>query len=144
VRIGTLTDGTNTWIVVDWEAVKLFSSAATRSFQVWIRIGATEDITYVFGANMGPGDPPTGLNTGAENRDGTSGRNLFNPPAVGSFPVAGSSLRVLTSGPTPGGKVTITYDAFGRNAGVHDILASFTSNVVQGVTTDRETITVTR
>jgi hypothetical protein len=143
VRIGTLTDGVNTWIVVDWEAVKLFSSSATRSFQVWIRIGATEDITYAYGGNMGPGDPPVGLNTGAENRDGTSGRNLFNPPAVGSFPTSNSTLRVLTIGPTPGGSVTITYDAFGRNAGVHDILASYTSSVVQGVTTDRETITVT-
>ena len=144
VRLATLTDGTNTWIVVDWEAVKLFSSAATRSFQVWIRIGATEDITYLFGTNMGPGDPPTGLNTGAENRDGTSGRNLFNPPAVGSFPASGSTLRVLTTGPTPGGKVTITYDAFGRNAGEHDILATLTSSIVQGATTDRETITVTK
>jgi hypothetical protein len=143
VRIGTLTDGVNTWIVVDWEAVKLFSSSATRSFQVWIRTGATEDITYGYGGNMGPGDPPVGLNTGAENRDGTSGRNLFNPPAVGSFPASSSTLRVLTTGPTPGGSVTITYDAFGRNAGVHDVLASYTSSVVQGVTTDRETITVT-
>ena len=40
--------------------------------------------------------------------------------------------------------MTITYDAFGRNAGEHDILASLASSVVQGVTTDRETITVTK
>ena len=52
-------------------------------------------------------------------------------------------LKVNTSGPAAGGKVTITYDAFGRNAGEHDILASLASSVVQGVTTDRETITVT-
>jgi Subtilase family/Fibronectin type-III domain/PA domain len=142
VRIATLTDGVDTWIVVDWDRVPVFSGNALRSFEMWIRIGTTEDITFVYGGNMGPGDPE-GLNTGAENRTGTSGRNLFSPPAPGSFPASNSSLRVVTSGPTPGGKVTITYDAFGRNAGVHDILASFTSSLVQGTTTDRETITVT-
>jgi len=74
---------------------------------------------------------------GAENRDGTSGKNF------GAIPAALSNIRVNTSPPTPGGMVSITYDAFGRNAGVHDILASFTSSVVQGTTTDKETITVT-
>ena len=70
VRIATLTDGTNTWIVVDWENVPVFTGNAQRSFQMWIRVGATEDITFAFGANMGPGDVGVGLNTGAENRDG--------------------------------------------------------------------------
>jgi subtilisin family serine protease len=135
VRIGTLTDGTNTWIVVDWQNVPVFTGNAQRSFQMWIRIGATEDITYAYGSNIGPGDP-AGLNSGAENRDGTSGKNRI--------PASNETVRVITSPPTPGGKVTITYDAFGRNAGVHDILASYTSNLIQGVTTDKETITVTK
>ena len=141
VRIALLTAGPNAWIVVDWQNVPVFTGNAQRSFQMWIRIGATEDITFAYGANMGAGDPE-GLNTGAENRTGTSGRNLFTPPAPASFPASGSTLRVLTSGPTPGGAVTITYDAFGRNAGVHDTIATLTSNIVQGATTDRETITV--
>jgi YD repeat-containing protein len=147
VRIATLTDGTDTWIVVDWENVPLFASAAAvRSFQIWIGISTDanpgEDITYAFGDNMGPGDPGVGgVGTGAENRTGTSGKNLG---PLTSFPADDSTLRVLTSGPTPGGKVTITYDALGRRVGEHDLLASFSSNVVQGVTTEVVTITVTR
>ncbi len=141
-RVGTLTDGVDTWIVADW-VVSLFGAPAQlRTFQIWIRIGATEDITFTYGPSMGAGTTD-GLNIGAENRDGTSGKNLFTPPSQGSFPAANSDLRVITSPPTPGGKVTITYDAFGRNAGVHDILASLTSSVVEGTTTDVETITVT-
>jgi subtilisin family serine protease len=136
LRVGTLTDGVDTWLVGEWIG-KVFDSNATRSFQIWIQLGATEGVWYAFGADMGAGDAG-GLNTGAENRDGSSGKNL------GSIPASGSDLFVATSGPTPGGKVTITYDAFGRNAGVHDILASYASNLVQGVTTDRETITVTK
>jgi len=138
LRVAALTDGVNTWLIGDWVG-SVFDSFAVRSFQIWIRVGPTaiEDITFTFGPNMGPGDG-AGLNTGAENRDGSSGKNL------GSIPASNSDLRVVTSPPAAGGKVTITYDAFGRNAGVHDILASFTSSVVQGTTTDKETITVTK
>jgi subtilisin family serine protease len=139
LRVATLTDGVTTWLVGEWIG-KVFTSNATRSFQIWIQLGATEGIWYTFGPDMGAGDP-AGLNTGAENRDGTSGKNLG---PLNTIPAINSDLFVATSGPTPGGKVTITYDAFGRNAGVHDILASYTSSVVQGVTTDRETITVTK
>jgi subtilisin family serine protease len=139
MRAGFLSDGVDTWVVFDWENVPIFGTTTPRSFQVWIQIGATEGIWFTYGpaGQIGPGSSD-GLNVGAENRDGTSGQNL------GSIPAPLSDLRVITSPPTPGGKVTITYDAFGRNAGVHDILASLTSSVVPGVTTDRETITVTR
>ncbi len=148
VRIATLTDGVDTWIVVDWENVPVFTGPLPRerSFQIWIGInsGANpgEDVTFAFG-NMGPGDQTAGLNTGAENRDGTSGKNLFTPPVFSSFPASNSDLTVETSPPTPGGTVMITYDAFGRNAGEHDIFATLASSIVQGLTTDKETITVT-
>ena len=138
IRAATLqtTGGAQRWHVIEFNDVKVFTGGAPRDFQIWIQFFPVEKVTFAFGPDMGAGDPE-GLNTGAENRDGTSGKNL------GSVPTAGSSLTVNTSGPTPGGKVTITYDAFGRNAGVHDILATLTSSVVEGATTDRETITVT-
>ena len=142
LRVAVATIGPNQWLVADWTASLFGAPAQVRTFQIWIRLGATEDITFTYGPSMGAGTTD-GLNVGAENRDGTSGKNRFTPPAPGSFPAANSDLRVLASGPTPGGKVTITYDAFGRNAGVHDILATLTSSVVEGATTDRETITVT-
>ena len=118
--------------------MRIFGTTTPRSFQIWLQLSpAAEGVWYTFGPAAAMGGSPDPLNTGAENRDGTSGKNL------GSIPAALSDLKVNTSGPTPGGKVTITYDAFGRNAGVHDILASLQSSVVSGVTTDRETITVT-
>jgi hypothetical protein len=37
LRIGTLTDGSDTWIVLDWQGVREFSTAGNlHSFQVWI------------------------------------------------------------------------------------------------------------
>jgi hypothetical protein len=39
--------------------------------------------------------------------------------------------------------VTITYDAFGKAAGLFDILASLTTNVTTGVTTQQVSVTVT-
>lgn len=139
MRVASLTDGTNTWLVFDWQNVPIFGTATPRSFQVWIQIGATEGVWFTYGpaGQIGAGSSD-GLNVGAENRDGTSGKNF------GAIPAALSDIRVNTSPPAPGGKVTITYDAFGRNAGVHDILATLTSSVVPGVTTDKETITVTK
>jgi Subtilase family/Fibronectin type-III domain/PA domain len=144
IRAATLqtTGGAQRWHVVEFNDIRVFTGGAPRDFQIWMQFFPVEKITYAFGPDMGAGDPE-GLNTGAENRDGTSGKNLFNPPAPGSFPAAGSSLTVDIGAPTPGGKVTITYDAFGRNAGVHDVVASLTSSIVQGTTTDTETITVT-
>jgi hypothetical protein len=121
--------------VLDWEAVPVFTGNAPRSLQIWLQLGATEGIWFTFGAT-GPGDP-AGLNIGAENRDGSSGKNL------GSIPAANSDLKVNTLPPTPGGMVTITYDAAGKAVGLFDILASLTTNVTTGVTTQQVSVTVT-
>jgi subtilisin family serine protease len=134
-RVGTLTDGTNTWLVADWVG-RIFTSNEIRTFQIWIQVGATEGIWYTYGTS-GTGDPE-GLNVGAENRDGSSGRNL------GSIPANNSDLRVIADPPIPGGKVTIGYDAYGRNAGVFDVLAALTSNVTNTTGTEKVTITVTK
>ena len=113
VRIGTLTDGTSTWIVVDWAGVRNFGNATTHTFEIWIKIGTTaasEEITYSYGAN-GAGDPGSGTNWGAENRNGTSGKNIPSQPANGS------EFVVLTAPPQAGGSITIGYDAVGQEGG---------------------------
>ncbi len=51
IRIGTLTDGVSTWLVVDYAAVKNFSNATTHTFQMWFKIGTTpasEEITITY------------------------------------------------------------------------------------------------
>jgi hypothetical protein len=130
LRVATLCSGPSSappcWLIADWENVATWSDAGTtNSFQIWIERGGTEDITYTYGAIDGP-DASVGLTVGAENRNGTSGVNL------GSTPAAGDDYEVFTSPPTPGGSVTITYDAFGRRAGTYDLIANLTSNLFNG------------
>ncbi|MFL6529621.1 MAG: VPDSG-CTERM sorting domain-containing protein [Chthoniobacterales bacterium] len=99
LRIATLTDGSNTWIVCDWGAVRNFGSATTNSFEVWIGITGDanpgEDITFVYGAL---GGSTAGLLTvGAEDITGTIGANYFYN-GVGTMPTNGTQLRVTTNG----------------------------------------------
>jgi hypothetical protein len=99
VRIGTLTDGSDTWIVVDWAGVRNFSNATTNSFEIWIGIDGDdhpgEDITYVYAA-VGSGDSGF-LTVGAEDKTGTVGATFYFNGA-GTLPTSGTELRVSTSG----------------------------------------------
>jgi hypothetical protein len=150
VRIGTLTDGSNTWIVVDWQHIKNFGNATTHSFEVWIRIASgaagtgpsSEDVSWTYGTgtdagNAGLGDPSSGQNWGAENRDGSSGANIASAPADGS------QYQVHTTGPTPGGMVTIPFDLTSKRTGTFHSDAKLTSDQTPGTTIAPATITVT-
>jgi hypothetical protein len=130
IRIGTLTDGTNNWIVIDWANVRNFSNTTTHTFEIWLQYGAspsTEAITLSYGTN-GAGDPGSGSNWGAENRNGTSGKNISPQPANGS------EWAVHLIPPTAGGSATIEYDASAKKEGVYHSVAAMTSNVTPGIT----------
>jgi hypothetical protein len=139
IRIGTLTDGVSTWIVVDWAGVRNFSNPTTHSFEVWLKIGAapvSEEVTMAYGT-AGAGDPASGVNWGAENRDGTSGKNLAVAPANGS------DWKINTTPPQAGGVAQITYNASALYAGTFTSLASLTSSLTPGVTQVPVTLNVT-
>ena len=144
LRIGTLTDGVSTWLVIDWARVRNFSNPTTHSFEIWLGIGtapASEEVTFAYGTgldagNAGSPDPGSGGNTGAENRTGTSGKNVTPPPADGS------DFSVNTSPPTAGGTVSFTYDA-SAGPGSYDTAASMTSSVTPGITQVVQGLTVT-
>lgn len=132
-----LSDGTTTWLVLEWEEVPVFSAPSElQSFQIWIELGSTEGITFEYGDMTGSGDP-VGLVVGAENRDGSSAAQW---PDV---PVDDLQLTVNTSPPTPGGSVTIDYLAEGGTPGFHDLVATLTSNLSNATTTEIVTIEVT-
>jgi subtilase family protein/PA domain-containing protein/fibronectin type III domain protein len=138
LRIATLTNGTDTWLVVDWSQVKNFGNSATNSFEVWLRLGSTpasEQVSMVYGADVSSGDAASGANSGAENRDGTSGQNI---PAPGH----NTQWRVNLSGPTPGGHQTLEYDLSSDEAGTFTSTASMTSNLTSGTTQVPVIITV--
>jgi hypothetical protein len=146
IRITTLTDGAQTWLVVDYAGVKNFSNATTHTFELWFRLASgsagtgpsSEQVTITYGAgNTSAPDPGSGGNSGAENRTGTSGVNLTPPPANGT------EWRVNTSPPTAGGVVTFTYNAFADTPKTYTSTASMTSSVTPGTAVAVQTLTVT-
>ena len=150
IKINVLTDGSTDWIIVDWEGVKNFGDATTHTFEVWIRAAGgpagtgpgSEEITYDYGggttpANAATGDPDSGVNWGAENRDGTSGRNLTVAPANGS------EYRPVTSPPVAGGSKAISYDISAAGAGSYASNAELTTNLTPGTTQVVQALTAT-
>lgn len=133
IRIGTLTDGVDTWIVVDYEAVVLYGTATASTFQVWLQVGATENVTMV--NHVSPSVPGSyGLSQGAENRDGTSGVSYVGP--------SGTDWTVNTAPPAAGGSVTVTYDASSARAGTYVLAPTATTPVVKGAISQTQTLTV--
>jgi hypothetical protein len=156
IRIGTLTDGSSSWIVIDWDHVKNFGNATTHSFEVWLQMStgahtgpSSEAITFSYGpnktfpgdgtglGNAGSGDPDSGQNWGAENRDGSSGLNIASAPADGS------EYRPVLGGPVPGGVVSFPFDIFSKKAGTWFSDAKLTSDQTPGTTIAPQAITVT-
>jgi subtilisin family serine protease len=143
----SITDGTDNWIVCDWESVRNYDTADTHTFEVWIRLpggtggtgAGSEQITMNYGANgvQDPDNPPGDSNWGGENRDGSSGISLA------SYPGDGSSLAVNMGAPTPGGSVTIPYDIASRKTGTYTSQATMTSNQTVGKTEVETPLTVT-
>jgi hypothetical protein len=147
VLINVLTDGSRDWIIVDWENVKNFGNNTTHTFEVWLQTTggaagtgpASEDITYSYSstANAATGDGDSGVNWGAENRDGTSGANIATAPANST------EYKVHTTPPAAGGSVTIPYDITSKKPGTWHSVASMTSNRTPGITQVVTTLTVT-
>jgi hypothetical protein len=150
LRIGTLTDGSTTWLVVDFDKVKNFSNATTHSGEIWIRISGgaagtgpvSEQLTVDYGSggtpgNAAAGDPGSAMNWGAENRDGMSGMNIASAPADGS------EYRPVLGPPTPGGSVSFGFDVFSGAAGTWFSDAKMTTDQTPGTTIASQAITVT-
>lgn len=130
MRIGSLTDGTNSWIVLDWDAVGEFSTGRMDSFEVWIQTGGTEGISYAYGPIGGNGDGGF-LSVGAENIFGNRGANAYYN-GTGSLPFNGTQLVVTTTPPTAGGSQVITFNAVGAKVGTWQNCANLTADLFQG------------
>ena len=134
------------WILVDWFQVPNFGGGVTHSFQVWIETntlsngsptadGERISIEYL---TTGPGDAGVGgAGYGAENSDGSSGKNISPAPADNS------QYTVNLVPPTPGGSATVHYDASSKKPGTYKSIADVTSNVTAGITRSVQTLTVT-
>ena len=124
IFVGTVSDGTDSHLVVEWQ-VREFDTQNLETFQVWIGLNGTEDITFAYDpANM-PSAPPalSGLTVGAENADGTSGDQIDGVPT--------GDLRVSTS---TGGSVSYTFTVQGQQPGPAAVRTTLTSPALPGST----------
>ena len=149
--IAVVTDGSDDWVVLDWENVTEFSSLNSNSFEIWIGLNGDanpgEDISYVYGTIGGSGNGGL-LTVGAENKFGTHGQNYyFN--GTGTLPALGTQLRVTTTScvvPTPwtaaGSTGSIDEDSFSK-ASVSNFVLGFNPGAT-GTITARYNITANR
>jgi subtilisin family serine protease len=138
IRVGSLTDGVNDYLVVDYDHVKTFGtggSGVENSFEVWITLGSTEDVSFAYGTIGGAAGQPAAY--GAENKDGTSGVAIAAPSSDTDFTVNAGN-------PTPGGAVHFTYQATSAKPGAYRLLTSVRSPLVRGTTTASTTLTVNK
>jgi hypothetical protein len=142
MRAGELSDGTNTWLVLEWEDAREFSSANTASFQIWIRYGTTEDVTFTYDIITGNGDGGF-VTVGAENDFGNRGQNYY-VDGTGTLPAAGTELRVTTVAGVPGETRTFTFGVRGDRPGSWTNYATLTSPLFDGINTASFSGTTTR
>jgi Subtilase family/PA domain len=145
--IASIGDGTDNWIVLDWEAVRNYDTADTHTFEIWIRLpggtggsgAGSEQISMAYGANgvQDPDNPAGDSNWGAENRDGSSGISLT------AYPGDNTTELVTLGAPTAGGQVTIPFDIGSKKVGTWHSDASLTSDQTKGTTVVPQALTVT-
>jgi subtilisin family serine protease len=134
LRIATLSDGVNTFLVAEWDDVPTWSGNGTDSFQVWITLGATEQTYITYGGPL-TAEPGVGSLTGAENRTGSSGVEVSPVDPT-------SAYQVLTSPPAAGGAVTFDYTIKGLVRGTWATTASLTSPAINTIPIERTPIKV--
>jgi hypothetical protein len=130
LRAAYLSGAGNTWLVLEWEGVKTYSDDEYNSFQIWIGVNGTEDISFTYGP-VGDGDGGW-LTVGAENAYGNSGQNWYVDGA-GTPVSAGDEIRVTSIPGEPGETHTITYSATGEDAKTWTNCAEMTSDLFSGV-----------
>ena len=151
VWIVLLTDGFDTWIVVEWEQVPNWGDGELNTAQVWIGITGDanpgQDISYTYGPDVSDGDSGF-LTVGAENDSGTTGGTVYfdgvgTPPSP-SFPNAdpGFEVEVFATPGAAGGTHSVYYITRGTKLGTWENWAYMTGDGIVGTTLTSETINV--
>jgi hypothetical protein len=134
ILIEVLTDGVNSWIVVEYR-VNVFGTTDLQTFETWIGIDATEDITYAYDpANM-PSDPGQPFLVGAENELGQGDMEAVVPT---------EDLRVTSTDSQPGDVASYIVFVRGADVGRGTVTSSMVADGVAGITVVKTPITVNR
>ena len=134
--VGTLSDGVNDYLVLDWEDVPSWSDGGANSFQVWIQLGATENTWMAYGGPL-TADSSVGSLTGAENRTGSSGVTVTSVDTDLAYVIT-------TSPPTAGGAVTFDYTLKGLLWGTWSTTATLRSDAINTIPIEVTKIKVTK
>lgn len=138
IYIGSLTDGVNSWVVVEWDVV-LWGTTDHRKMQIWIGVDGVEDVSYAYDAatTLGQGTPAGyGLTVGAENESGTAGAQLAGPPT--------SEYVISTTPGAPGGSLAYDVTVKGKSKGGQLVKTTMTGDTVAGLTVASTAITVNK
>lgn len=132
MRVAVLTDGVNSWIVVDWDGVVNFSDGQPNQFEVWIGIDGVEDVSFVYGVTS---NGEAGAYTvGAENRFGNSGGVIFfngagTPPSAFG---ATQAVDVTSAAGVPGAAHVVSFTLKAVKKGEWRNCANLTADSFQG------------
>jgi subtilisin family serine protease len=129
IRVAILSALPDRWLVIEWDAVKEYSTAATTTAQIWIHLDAVEDVTFTYGALGGTGDGGF-LTIGAENYAGSSGQNYYLDGTGGPL---GGDVQVTAAPGVPGETRVVSFKATGAKAGGFTNYAKLRSDLFQGI-----------
>ena len=139
-----VTQGTRSWIVVQWDEHALGldpADPATQRIQTqaWIGLNGTEDVSFAYDPlNLPARVAGADLFVGAENDDGTAGGGL-------GLNVAPTQDLVITTAPgAPGGSLHYRVTFNGHHRGDATVTTLMDTPAVRGTTADVHHITVTR
>jgi hypothetical protein len=125
VFAASLTDGVNSWTVVEWR-VHVFGTSSLRVFQMWIGVNGTQDISFTYDPANLPADPNgQPFLVGAENSAGEGDVSSFLPT---------EDLVVTSTDPVPGASLTYQVTVRGQRIGTGRVHSEMTADGVRGTT----------
>ena len=135
--INVLCAGPDCWIIVQFEEHPFGEpTSQLETFQVWIGINGTQDISYTYDASQPLTDPISSTPTvGAEDVTGLFGNSVPGIPS--------SDLVVTSSAAIPGGSVDYSATYRGTAAGTGTVETDLTSDLSRDTSVSRATVTVT-
>ncbi len=126
VFAATLTDGTDTWVVLEWR-VNVWGTTSLRTFQTWIGVNGTQDISFAYDPANRPADPQgQAFLVGAENAQGAGDMSATLPT---------SDLAVTSTDPVPGASYTYSVKVRGQRSGTGVVTSEMTTPNLPGRTT---------
>ncbi|PFG44760.1 PA domain-containing protein [Isoptericola jiangsuensis] len=134
VRLGTLRGGDDRWLVVQWD-VNVWGTTDARSFQVWIGLNGTQDVSFTYAGAMADPNGQSFL-VGAENHVGQG-------DMVAELP-DGTDKVVTSTAPEPGGSLTYEVTLSAKKAGEGVVRTEIVADEVPGTTVLETPVTVTK